>query len=76
MSTKSISLDLYAKKLFNYIIFVTYISYFIDQNNDQSNFLNYVRVCWTETEEVERREYLIGANPIEILQRKFYTKNI
>jgi hypothetical protein len=33
------------KKFFNDIIFVTYISYFIDQNNDQKKFLNYVRVC-------------------------------
>jgi hypothetical protein len=43
MSTKSISLDSYAKNLFNNIIFMTYILYFIDQNNDQSNFLIYVR---------------------------------
>jgi hypothetical protein len=45
MATKSISLDSYAKKLSNDIIFVTYISYFINQNNGQSNFLNYVRAC-------------------------------
>jgi hypothetical protein len=42
MSTRYISLDSYAKKLSNDIIFITYISYFVDQNNDQSNLLNYV----------------------------------
>jgi hypothetical protein len=48
MSIKSISLDSYAKKLSNDIIFLTYILYFIDQNNGQSNFLNYVTevVSW------------------------------
>jgi hypothetical protein len=40
------------QKLSNNIIFVAYISYFIDQNNGQSNFLNYVRVCETEMEVV------------------------
>jgi hypothetical protein len=38
MSTKSISLDLYAKILFNDIIFMSCILYFIDQNNDQNKW--------------------------------------
>jgi hypothetical protein len=39
MSTKTIPLDLYSKNISNDIIFLTYNSYFIDQNNDQSCFL-------------------------------------
>jgi hypothetical protein len=45
MYTKYIPLDSYSNKVFDDIIFVTYILYFIDQNNGQSKFLNYVCVC-------------------------------
>jgi hypothetical protein len=45
MSTKSIPLDSDSKAVSNDIIFMIYNLYFIDQNNDQTNFLNHVRAC-------------------------------
>jgi hypothetical protein len=40
-----IPLDSYSKKINNNITFLKYISYLINQNNDQTNFFNNVRVC-------------------------------
>ena len=39
-------MDLYSKEVFNDIIFIIYNLYFVDQINDQSVFLDYVRALY------------------------------